>query len=48
MVFNLCTEHARKRAWVEFVPATQNKSMRFEVVDEDEWQARLNESLTSN
>jgi hypothetical protein len=48
LVFNLRTEHARKREWVEFVPATHNESMRFEVVDEDEWQARLNELLTGD
>jgi type III restriction enzyme len=44
-VFNLCTEHAKKRDWSEFVPAMRNKTMRFEVVDEDEWQVRLNELL---
>jgi hypothetical protein len=32
----------------EFVPAMQNKTMRFEVVDEEEWQARLNELLSAN
>jgi type III restriction enzyme len=47
-VFNICTEHAKKRHWAEFVPAMQNKTMRFEVVDEDEWQKRLNELLTAN
>jgi type III restriction enzyme len=46
-VFNVCTEHAKKREWSEFVPAMANKTMRFEVVDEGEWQARLNELLTS-
>lgn len=44
-VFNVCTEHAKKREWSELVPAMQNKTMRFEIVDEDEWQARLNELL---
>jgi type III restriction enzyme len=47
-VFNICTEHAKKREWSEFVPAMQNKTMRFEVVDEDEWQARLNQLLSAN
>ena len=46
-LFNICTEHASKRDWSEFVPAMQNKTMRFEVVDEDEWQARLNQLLTA-
>jgi type III restriction enzyme len=47
-VFNICTERAKKREWSELVPAMANKTMRFEVVDEDEWQARLNELLTAN
>ena len=41
-VFDICGEHARRADWAEFVPAMRNKAMRFEVVDEDEWQARLN------
>ena len=44
-VFDICSEHARKADWAEFVPAMQSKIMRFEVVDEDEWQARLNGML---
>ncbi len=41
-VFDICSEHARKADWAEFVPAMRNKVMRFEVVDEEEWQERLN------
>ena len=44
-VFDICSEHARKADWAEFVPAMRSKIMRFEVVDEDEWQARLNGML---
>ena len=44
-VFDLCSEHARKADWAEFAPAMRSKVMRFEVVDEDEWQARLNDML---
>ena len=44
-VFDICSEHARKADWAEFVPAMQNRQMRFEVVDEDEWQARLQRML---
>jgi len=44
-VFDICSEHARKADWAEFVPAMTTKTMRFEVVDEDEWQARLNQML---
>ena len=44
-VFDICGEHARKADWAEFAPAMRSKVMRFEVVDEDEWQARLNGML---
>ena len=44
-VFDICSEHARKADWAEFAPAMRSKVLRFEVVDEDEWQARLNEML---
>ncbi|MDE2781941.1 MAG: DEAD/DEAH box helicase family protein [Gemmatimonadota bacterium] len=44
-VFDICSEHARRADWAEFAPAMRNKVMRFEVVDEDEWQARLNGML---
>ena len=44
-VFDICSEHARKADWAKFVPTMRSKAMRFEVVDEDEWQARLNSML---
>ncbi|MYB44725.1 MAG: restriction endonuclease subunit R [Acidimicrobiia bacterium] len=44
-VFDICSEHARRADWAEFVPAMTTKTMRFEVVDEEEWQARLNQML---
>ena len=44
-VFDICSEHARKADWAELVPAMQSSVVRFEVVDEDEWQARLNQML---
>ena len=44
-VFDICSEYARRADWSEFVPAMRNKVVRFEVVDEDEWQARLNGML---
>jgi len=34
-----------KADWAEFVPALRSKVVRFEVVDDDEWQARLNGML---
>ena len=46
-VFDICTEHASKRDWAEFVPAMRNKVMRFEIVDEDEWEQRLNAMLAA-
>ena len=46
-VFDLCSRHARKTDWSEFVPAMRNKVVRFEVVDEEEWQQRLNAMLAA-
>lgn len=44
-VFDICSEHAQKADWVEFVPAMRSKVMRFKIVDEDEWRDRLNGML---
>ncbi len=44
-IFRICSERARQTDWAEFVPAMQGKVVRFEVVDEDEWQQRLNAML---
>ena len=44
-VFDVCSEHARKANWAEFVPAMRNRVMNFEVVDEEEWEHRLNAML---
>ncbi len=41
-VFDICSEHARKADWAEFVPAMSRIGMRFEIVDEEEWERRLN------
>ena len=46
-MFDLCTRHARKTDWAEFVPAMRDKVVRFEIVDEDEWQQRLNAMLAA-
>ena len=46
-VFDICSQHAKKRDWAEFVPAMRNKAMRFEIVDEDEWEQRLNALLAA-
>ena len=41
-VFDICSQHAKKTDWATFVPAMRDKVLRFEVVDEDEWEQRLN------
>jgi len=41
-VFDLCNKHAKRKDWADFVPAMRGKVMRFEVVDEEEWEKRLN------
>ena len=46
-VFDICSKHAAKKDWAEFVPAMRNRVMRFEIVDEDEWQNRLNAMLAA-
>src|SRR5438874_10676553 len=45
-VFDLCTKLGREKKWSELVPFMQSRSMRFEVVDEDGWKARLTELLS--
>ena len=44
-VFSTCSEMAKQREWAEFAPAMRDKVVRFEVVDEDEWEQRLNAML---
>ena len=44
-MFAICSQHARKKDWAKFVPAMQGKVMRFEVVDEREWQKKLHSML---
>ena len=46
-VFGLCTEHASRRDWAEFVPAMRGKVVSFGIVDEDEWERRLNALLAA-
>ena len=44
-VFTLCTNLAKQKKWSELVPFMTSRTMRFEVVDEDGWKARLSELL---
>lgn len=46
-VFDICTEHASRKDWAELAPAMRGKVMRFEIVDEDEWEQRLNAMLAA-
>ncbi len=46
-VFDLCSRHAKKKDWMELVPAMRGKIVRFEIVDEDEWERRLNGLLAA-
>ena len=44
-VFDICTRHAKSRNWNELGMEMKDKILRFEVLSEDEWQAKLNEIL---
>ena len=46
-VFDVCSGQASKKDWAEFVPAMRNKVVRFEIVDEEEWEKRLNAMLVA-
>ncbi len=46
-VFDICNRHARRADWARFGPKMRSKAMRFEVVDEDQWEAHLNGMLFS-
>ncbi len=47
-VFDICSGHAARRGWAEFVPAMRDKVLKFEIVDEEEWEKRLNFMLGSS
>ncbi len=42
-VFDICTRKAKERNWNELGLKMKDKVMGFEVLPENEWQARLNE-----
>ena len=44
-MFSLCTREAKSRSWTELGLEMKDKVLRFEVLAEDEWQAKLNEML---
>ena len=45
LMFSLCTREARSRSRTELGLEMKDKVLRFEVLAEDEWQAKLNEML---
>ncbi|MEA3421430.1 MAG: hypothetical protein U9Q97_07130, partial [Acidobacteriota bacterium] len=44
-MFSICTKEAKSRSWSELSPVMKGKAIRFEVLAEDEWGAKLNEML---
>lgn len=46
-IFDICNQHARRVDWASFVPGMRDRVVRFKVVDEDNWKARLNSMLSS-
>lgn len=44
-VFDICTRQAKSRNWNELGLEMKDKVLRFEVLAEDEWEAKLNEFL---
>ena len=44
-VFDICTKHAKSKKWNQLGPAMKDKILRFEVLSEDEWEAKLNAIL---
>jgi len=45
-VFDICTKQAKSRNWTELGLEMKGKILRFEVLAEDEWEAKLNEMLS--
>ncbi|MGO9314920.1 MAG: hypothetical protein ACLQDI_19585, partial [Syntrophobacteraceae bacterium] len=44
-VFDICAEQAKSKKWNQLGPAMRDKILRFEVLSEDEWEAKLNAIL---
>lgn len=47
-VFTLCTRLAKEKSWSELAPFMASRRVRFEVVDEEGWRARLSELLNAS
>lgn len=46
-VFNRCTELATESDWAHLIPEMKSKRMCFEIIDEQDWQTKLNEMLNA-
>jgi type III restriction enzyme len=44
-VFDICTKQAKSKKWNQLGPAMKDKILRFDVLSEDEWEAKLNAIL---
>ena len=44
-VFDICAKQAKSKKWNQLGPAMRDKILRFEVLSEDEWEAKLNAIL---
>jgi hypothetical protein len=47
-VFDICTQQAKSRSWSELGLEMKGKVLRFEVLAEDEWEAKLNKILAES
>ncbi len=47
-VFDICNEHTQKADWGKFALAMCGGGVRFEIVDKEKWDVRLNEVLFSD
>lgn len=45
-VFDICTKQAQSSNWTDLGLKMKNKGMHFEVLAEDEWEAKLNDMVT--
>ncbi|MBK7091370.1 MAG: hypothetical protein IPH59_06575 [bacterium] len=44
-IFAICTKQAKSKTWTELGLEMNDKDLRFEVLSEVEWEAKLNEIL---
>lgn len=44
-IFDICTKQAKSKTWTELGLEMKDKDLRFEVLSEDKWEAKLNEIM---